>query len=78
MYLLSLLKGGLYVLGHVIEQPFSADVADYYNHQLKTWLDFVEISKFKAFVELTVADTIRQGTRGLLTVRANTCVSLLI
>ena len=52
----------------MIEQPFTADVADYYNQQLKTWLDFVEISKFKAFVELTVADTIRQGTRGLLTV----------
>ncbi|XP_019848754.1 PREDICTED: solute carrier family 12 member 9-like [Amphimedon queenslandica] len=60
-------KGGLYVLGHVVVQPFNPEVADYYNKQLKTWLDFVEISKFKAFVELTVSDTFRAGTRSLLT-----------
>lgn len=55
-------------MGHVIKQPFTSDVAEYYNKQLKTWLDFVEISKFKAFVELTIADNVRQGTRSLLTV----------
>lgn len=63
-----LMQGGLYVLGHVVVKPFSPEVADYYNNQLKTWLDFVEVSKFKAFVELTVSDTVRAGTRSLLTV----------
>ncbi len=52
----------------MIVQPFSTDVADYYDKQLRTWLDFVEISKFKAFVELTIGDSVRQGTRSLLTV----------
>ena len=55
----------------MIVQPFNADVADYYSRQLKTWLDFVEISKFKAFVELPVSDSVRQGTRNLLTVWGN-------
>lgn len=62
------LQGGLYVLGHVVVQPFNRDVAQYYDRQLKTWLDFVQISKFKAFVELNVSDSIRSGTRSLLTV----------
>lgn len=56
------------MLGHVVVQPFSHEVAQYYSNQLKTWLDFVEISKFKAFVELTVSDSVRAGTRNLLTV----------
>ena len=57
------------MLGHVIVQPFSASVAQYHNQQLQTWLDFVEISKFKAFVELTVSESVRDGCRNLLTVR---------
>jgi potassium/chloride transporter 9 len=60
-------KGGLYVLGHVVVSPFNSEVAEYYNNQLKTWLDFIEISKFKAFVELSLSDSVRAGTRNLLT-----------
>lgn len=59
-------KGGLYVLGHVIPKPFNSNTANYYNDQLNTWLTFVQISKFKAFVELTVAPSIRAGTQSLL------------
>ena len=40
----------MYVLGHVMVQPFNKDIAEYHNKQLKLWLDLVEISKVKAFV----------------------------
>lgn len=43
--------------------------AKYYANQLSIWLAFVEISKVKSFVELTVAPTIRSGTQNLLAVR---------
>lgn len=42
--------------------------ASHYNNQLNVWLGFVEISKMKAFVELTVASSIRTGTQNLLAV----------
>ena len=61
-------QGGLYVLGHVMVQPFNKDIAEYHNKQLKLWLDLVEISKVKAFVELTISDSVRNGARNLLTV----------
>ena len=56
------------MLGHVIPRPFSHETAVYYTKQLNTWLTFVDISKVKAFVELTVAPTIRAGTQSLLAV----------
>ena len=63
-------QGGLYVLGHVVTKPFDTDVAEYYNRQLTVWLDFVDISKVKAFVELSISDSVRAGARNLLTVSA--------
>ena len=42
--------------------------ARYHNNQLNIWLTFVEISKIKAFVELTIAPTIRSGAQSLLAV----------
>ena len=58
----------MYVLGHVMVQPFSKDIAEVHNKQLKLWLDLVQISKVKAFVELTISDSVRNGARNLLTV----------
>lgn len=59
-------KGGLYVLGHVISEPFGPDMAESYSDKLNTWLTFVSISKMKAFVELIPAPSIRAGTQTLL------------
>jgi potassium/chloride transporter 9 len=59
-------KGGLYVLGHVITEPFGPDMAESFNENLNTWLTFVTISKMKAFVELIPAPSIRAGTQTLL------------
>ena len=42
--------------------------AHYHNHQLNTWLTFVEISKVKAFVELTLSLSVRTGAQSLLAV----------
>ena len=77
-------KSGLYVLGHVITEPFGPDVskhplsnkrceyfaqmAESFNESLNTWLTFVTISKMKAFVELIPAPSIRAGTQTLLAV----------
>ena len=44
----------------------------YYREQLPLWIDFVDASKLKAFVELTISQSVRQGARGLLTVRLPT------
>lgn len=59
------------MLGHVVVQPFDSDVAKYHNEQLKVWLDFVDISKIKAFVELAISDSVREGARNLLTVSSS-------
>ncbi|CAI7995534.1 Solute carrier family 12 member 9 [Geodia barretti] len=59
-------KGGLYVLGHVITEPFGPDMAESFSENLNTWLTFVTISKMKAFVELIPAPSIRAGTQTLL------------
>ena len=76
-------KGGLYVLGHVITEPFGPNVslfvwdsmytcivqmAKSYSDKLNTWLTFVSISKMKSFVELIPAPSIRAGTQTLLAV----------
>ena len=59
----------------MVVQPFDAEVASYYNRQLNVWLDFVDISKVKAFVELSVSDSVRAGARNLLTVSAGSSLS---
>ena len=48
--------------------------AHYYNDQLNSWLTFVDISKVKAFVELSIASSIRAGTQNLLAVSLWSCV----
>jgi potassium/chloride transporter 9 len=58
-------KGGLYVLGHVIKGPFNSENATRQHDQLLVWLNFVDISKVKAFVEITVAESFRWGAQSL-------------
>ncbi|XP_027060222.1 solute carrier family 12 member 9-like [Pocillopora damicornis] len=59
-------KGGLYILGHVQEGEFDAQLLRGQKRELTTWLNFVDCTEIKAFVELTIARTIRAGARNLL------------
>lgn len=58
-------KGGLYVLGHVVKgDPYV--VPDPTLEMTSHWLNLVDHLKVKAFVELTVAPTIRDGMLHLM------------
>jgi potassium/chloride transporter 9 len=58
-------KGGLYVLGHVVKgDPDYSGPDPTLDVQLH-WLNLVDHLKVKAFVELTVAATVRDGLRHL-------------
>ncbi|KAG0017009.1 hypothetical protein BGZ81_010960 [Podila clonocystis] len=58
-------KGALYVLGHVIQGDLR-DVLQEYRRQQVNWLKFVDVLHIKAFVNLSVADSICIGARNLL------------
>ncbi|KAF9356954.1 hypothetical protein BGX26_004495 [Mortierella sp. AD094] len=58
-------KGALYVLGHVILGDLR-DVLVEYRRQQGSWLKFVDVLQIKAFVNLSVADSVRIGARNLL------------
>ncbi|KAI1316222.1 hypothetical protein EDD11_010332 [Mortierella claussenii] len=58
-------KGALYVLGHVIAGDLR-DVLHEYRRQQNSWLKFVDVLQLKAFVNLSVADSVRIGARNLL------------
>lgn len=59
----SLKKGSLYILGHVI-------VTDNFTHepiiQQSAWTKFIEFSKIKAFVQLTMSPSVVWGCRNLI------------
>ncbi|KAG0362066.1 hypothetical protein BGZ54_008781 [Gamsiella multidivaricata] len=58
-------KGALYVLGHVILGDLR-DVLQEFRRQQSSWLKFVDVLHIKAFVNLSVADSVRIGARNLL------------
>ncbi|KAF9977577.1 hypothetical protein BGZ73_005560 [Actinomortierella ambigua] len=58
-------KGALYVLGHVIVGDLR-DLIGEYRRQQSAWLKFVDVLKIKAFVNISVADSVRIGARNLL------------
>ncbi|PYH47422.1 putative cation chloride cotransporter [Aspergillus saccharolyticus JOP 1030-1] len=61
----SLKKGGLFVLGHVlVTDDFSAAVPEA-RRQQSAWTKFVENSRVKAFVNITVAPTPEWGIRNV-------------
>lgn len=59
-------KGGLYVLGHVEIGESNESGPDPTLTQVPHWLNLIDHLKIKAFVELTVAKTVREGLQHLM------------
>ncbi|XP_004521821.1 solute carrier family 12 member 9 [Ceratitis capitata] len=58
-------KGGLYVIGHVKVGDYTA-VVDPTIEDNKYWLSFLDHMKVKAFAEVTLAQSIREGVQHLI------------
>uniref|UniRef100_A0A8C6LHY1 Solute carrier family 12 member 9 n=1 Tax=Nothobranchius furzeri TaxID=105023 RepID=A0A8C6LHY1_NOTFU len=59
-------KSGLYVLGHVQLGDLSTLPSDPLQSQYDSWLSLVDHLNIKAFVNLTLADSVRHGVQHLL------------
>ncbi|XP_077397934.1 solute carrier family 12 member 9 [Festucalex cinctus] len=59
-------KSGLYVLGHVQLGDLSTLPSDPLQSQYASWLSLVDHLNIKAFVNLTLADSVRHGIQHLL------------
>ncbi|EER25325.1 amino acid permease family protein [Coccidioides posadasii C735 delta SOWgp] len=62
----SLKKGGLFVLGHILVTKEFASAVPEARREQTLWNKFVEYSKVKAFVNVTVAPTIEWGVRNVV------------
>jgi len=61
-------KGGLYVLGQVTLGTLEDSSTDPLAEKTVEWLSLIDHLKVKAFVELTMADTVRKGVEQLVRV----------
>lgn len=61
-------KGGLYIIGHVKVGNFEETEGenDPSIQESKKWLSFLDHMRVKAFAEVTVAKTIREGVQHLI------------
>lgn len=59
-------KGGLYVVGHVKVGEFADDDVDPTVEEYTQWLSLIDHMRVKAFVELTLAKTVREGIQHLV------------
>lgn len=59
-------KSGLYVLGHIQIGDLSTLPSDPLQSQYDSWLSLVDHLNIKAFVNLTMADSVRHGVQHLL------------
>jgi solute carrier family 12 (potassium/chloride transporters), member 9 len=59
----SMKKGGLYILGHVIVAPDFDDRVDELRRQQQAWLKYIDFTRIKAFVQVSVAPTLEWGVR---------------
>ncbi|XP_004076517.1 solute carrier family 12 member 9-like [Oryzias latipes] len=66
LFVNQLKKGGLYVLGHVQLGDLDALPSDPVQQQYNFWLSLVDKLGVKAFVDLTLSPSVRQGTQHLL------------
>ncbi|KAI9665101.1 MAG: hypothetical protein M1821_006549 [Bathelium mastoideum] len=62
----SLKKGALYVLGHVIVTDDFASAVPESRRQHNAWTKYIDFSRIKAFVNVTVSPAIEWGTRNLV------------
>jgi len=61
-------KGGLYVLGQVMVGSLEDSQSDPLAEKTVEWLKLIDHLKIKAFVELTLADSVRKGVEQLIRV----------
>ncbi|KAI8871719.1 hypothetical protein GQ42DRAFT_161832 [Ramicandelaber brevisporus] len=62
----SLKKSGMYILGHtIVGAPFRSHIAEL-RRQQQMWMKFVDVSRVKAFVDLTIAPNLIAGVRNLV------------
>ncbi|TKS83886.1 Solute carrier family 12 member 9 [Collichthys lucidus] len=66
LFVNQLKKGGLFVLGHVQLGDLDTLPADPVQQQYNFWLSLVDKLGVKAFVDLTLSPSVRQGTQHLL------------
>ncbi|KAM4726290.1 solute carrier family 12 member 9 isoform 2-T2 [Anableps anableps] len=66
LFVNQLKKGGLYVLGHVQLGDLDSLPSDPVQTQYNFWLSLVDKLGVKAFVDLTLSPSVRQGTQHLL------------
>ncbi|XP_063341074.1 solute carrier family 12 member 9 [Pelmatolapia mariae] len=66
LFVNQLKKGGLYVLGHVQLGDLDTLPSDPVQQQYNFWMSLVDKLGVKAFVDLTLSPTVRQGTQHLL------------
>lgn len=59
-------KGGLYVIGHVKVGDFTEESVDPTIEEYPQWLNFIDHMKIKAFIEMTVTKTVREGLAHLI------------
>ncbi|EGD73454.1 hypothetical protein PTSG_05157 [Salpingoeca rosetta] len=59
-------KGGLFVLGHILVQPFSRNAIHEVKSTKDAWLTLAGLEKWKAFVDIIVSNSVRDGVRSLL------------
>jgi solute carrier family 12 (potassium/chloride transporters), member 9 len=62
----SLKKGALFVLGHVIVTDNFTDAVPEARRRQASWTKYIEYSKVKAFINLTVAPTAEWGVRNIV------------
>ena len=63
-------KGGLYILGHVnvgdFDDSFTDSVNDPIADEYKEWISYIDHMRVKAFAEVTMAKSIREGVQHLI------------
>ena len=62
----SLKKGALFILGHVIVSDDFGETIPEARKQQASWMKYIDLSRVKAFVDVSIAPTLEWGTRNLL------------
>lgn len=56
-------KGGLFVLGRILTAEFDRTSVQQHHRELEAWQTLVRLEKWKAFVDVVIAPSVRQGAR---------------